>query len=94
MRGGGRARCAREEREGFGAAVGMAPDIDVLVLDEMISAVTTGMIPEARLLDFLRARPEHLEVVMTGRDVPESIAALAYYLSDIRALKHPYEQGI
>lgn len=89
-----RAQCAREQMEGFEAATGMAADIDVLVLDEMISAVTTGMVPEERLLDFLRARPGHLEVVMTGRDVPESIAALADYLSDIRAVKHPYEQGI
>lgn len=89
-----RAQCAEEQMNGFAKAVAMAPDIDVLVLDEMISAVTTGMIPEERLLDFLRDKPAKLEVVMTGRDVPKAIAALADYLSDIRAVKHPYEQGI
>lgn len=89
-----RAQCAREQTEGFEAAVGMAADIDVLVLDEMISAVTTGMVSEASLLEFLRNKPARLEVVLTGRDVPEPIAALADYLSEIRAVKHPYEQGI
>lgn len=89
-----RTRCAEEQMGGFETAVAMAPDIDMLVLDEMISAVTTGMIPEERLLGFLRAKPAGLEVVLTGRDVPESIAALADYLSDIRAVKHPYEQGV
>lgn len=89
-----RAQCAEEQMGGFEAAVAMAADIDVLVLDEMISAVTTGMVPEERLLGFLRARPAGLEVVMTGRDVPAAIAAMADYLSDIRAVKHPYEQGV
>ena len=89
-----RAQSAGEQAAGFETAVAMAAKLDLLVLDEMISAVTTGMIPEARLLDFLRNKPAGLEVVLTGRDVPESIAALADYLSDIRAVKHPYEQGI
>lgn len=89
-----RAQSAGEQMAGFEAAINMAADLDVLVLDEMISAVTTGMIPEVRLLAFLRGKPAGLEVVLTGRDVPESIAALADYLSDIRAVKHPYDQGI
>ena len=89
-----RAQCVQEQTAGFEAAVGMAADIDMLVLDEIISAVTTGMLPEARLLEFLRNKPDRLEVVMTGRDVPEPIAALADYLSEIKAVKHPYDQGV
>ncbi|MDL2271961.1 cob(I)yrinic acid a,c-diamide adenosyltransferase [Desulfovibrio sp. OttesenSCG-928-I05] len=89
-----REQCAREQMDGFEKALAMADSLDVLVLDEMISAVTTGMVPQDRLLDFLRTKPAKLEVVMTGRDVPEPIAALADYLSDIRAVKHPYDQGI
>jgi len=89
-----RAQCAEEQMAGFETAIAMAPDLDLLVLDEVISAVTTEMISEARLLDFLRNKPATLEVVLTGRDVPESIAALADYLSEIKAVKHPYEQGI
>lgn len=89
-----KAHSAREQMEGFEAAVALAPSLDVLVLDEMISAVTTGMIPEARLLDFLHTKPEGLEVALTGRDVPPAIAECADYLSDIKAVKHPYDKGV
>lgn len=89
-----RAQCAEESAAGFEAAAAMAENLDVLLLDEIISAVTTGMVPEARLLEFLRSKPAHLEVVLTGRDVPSDIAELADYLSDIKAVKHPYEKGI
>jgi cob(I)alamin adenosyltransferase len=89
-----RAQCAAEQTAGFETALGMATELDVLMFDEMISAVTTGMIPEASLLDFLRNKPARLEVVLTGRDVPAPIAELADYLSDIRAVKHPYDKGI
>lgn len=89
-----RAQCAEEQRSGFEAAVAMADSLDMLVLDEMISAVTTGMLPEALLLEFLRGKPAKLEVVLTGRDVPASIAELADYLSDIKAVRHPYDKGI
>ena len=41
---------------------------DVLVLDEATSACNYQMVSEAALLDFLRTRPEGLEVVLTGRD--------------------------
>ena len=89
-----RAQCAREQLSGFEAAEAMAANLDLLVLDEIISAVTTGMIPEERLLAFLRGKPAALEVALTGRDVPESVRELADYFSDIRAVKHPYEQGV
>lgn len=89
-----RAQCAEEQLAGFETALRMAENHDVLVLDEIVSAVTTGMIPEKRLLDFLRAKPVGLEVVMTGRDVPEAVAELADYLSDVGAVKHPYEKGV
>lgn len=89
-----RVQSAGEQRAGFDAAVAMAGDLDLLVLDEIISAVTTGMVPEDKVLEFLRGKPAGLEVVLTGRDVPEAISVMADYLSDIRAVKHPYEQGV
>lgn len=89
-----REQSSGEQIAGFDAATAMADELDMLVLDEIISAVTTGMVPEERVVSFLRTKPATLEVVLTGRDVPETIKELADYLSDIRMVKHPYEQGI
>ncbi len=89
-----KARCAREQREGFERAVALAESVDLLVLDEIISAMTTGMVPEEDVVSFLKTRPSALEVVLTGRDVPQKIRDMADYFSDIKAVKHPYDQGI
>ena len=66
----------------------------MLVLDEIMAAMNYGMVPEDAVLEFLQNRPENLEVVLTGRDPSERIAAEADYISEMRKLRHPYEKGI
>lgn len=68
--------------------------IDLLILDEVLDAVNTGMLPEFELLEFLRSRPPGLEVVLTGRDPSAEVLALADYISDIHSVRHPYDRGI
>ncbi len=66
---------------------------DVLFLDEIVYAIRTGMADEERLVRFLEEKPEKLEVIMTGQDPGERLAALTDYHSEIRALKHPFRNG-
>ena len=66
----------------------------LLVLDEAMSACTTGMIGEPRLLELLAGKPEGLEVVLTGRGPSDALVDAADYVTDMRKVKHPYEQGI
>jgi len=65
----------------------------LLVLDEIIGAVFMEQISEELIVDFLKNKPENLEVVMTGRDAPESFVELADYVSEIRKVKHPFDKG-
>ena len=67
---------------------------DMLILDEAMGALSTGMLDEKLLMDFLKNRPEHIEVVMTGRNPGAQLLELADYVSDIRNVKHPYDKGI
>ncbi len=69
-------------------------DARLLVLDEVISSYNHKLLPQKRLLEFLQHKPAGLEVVLTGRQPAPELAALADYLSDIRKIKHPYDQGI
>ena len=71
-----------------------AGDVDLLVLDEAVSACNTGLIPEERLAAFLAGRPETLEVVLTGRDPSARLLALADYVTEMRKIKHPYDSGV
>lgn len=71
-----------------------AKDYEILVMDEFAAAFAHGLIPQERALEFLRERPESLEVVLTGRNPDDRICELADYISEIHAVKHPFGQGI
>ncbi len=69
-------------------------DYDVVVLDEIVYIVTEGVLPEEDFLEFLDERPADTELVLTGRDFPESIIERADYVSEIKREKHPFERGV
>lgn len=71
-----------------------ANQFDLVLLDEVIPAVTSGLLDINSLLDFLNHRPEGLEVVLTGRNPPPELMNTADYVSEIKMVKHPYEKGI
>ncbi len=68
--------------------------IDLLILDEIMAAITTGMVEEAAVVRFLEQKPEHLEVVLTGRNPSKGLVELADYVSEIQAVKHPFTEGV
>jgi len=69
-------------------------NIDVLVLDEIISACECGLFPESTLIKFLRHMPKNLEVILTGHNPSEELLKMADYITEMKKLKHPYDQGI
>jgi len=69
--------------------------IDLLVLDEALYALNSGLIvPEelSFLLDAATNSGTHL--VLTGRDLPEWLKDRADLVSEIHMLKHHFEQNI
>ncbi|MBI1912864.1 MAG: cob(I)yrinic acid a,c-diamide adenosyltransferase [Deltaproteobacteria bacterium] len=67
--------------------------VDLLVLDEIMSAINGGWIAESDLIDFLNNRPPHLEVVLTGRNAPFELVKIADYVTEMLKIKHPYDHG-
>ncbi|MFR6496163.1 MAG: cob(I)yrinic acid a,c-diamide adenosyltransferase [Ruminococcus sp.] len=55
----------------------------MLVLDELLSCITCGFLPEQLVLDFLENRPEALEVVITGRDPSAALLERADYVTEM-----------
>lgn len=66
----------------------------LLVMDEFMSAYNFGMLDKEMALNFLREKPDNLEVVLTGRDPAPELIELADYVSEICKRKHPFDQGI
>ncbi len=67
---------------------------DVLILDEVMGAIHNKLIDEEQICEVIRNKPEQMEVILTGRNVPDSIAELADYVSEIVPRKHPIDKGI
>lgn len=72
---------------------GLQPGV-LLVLDEILAAYNQGMVNRQELLDFLKERPEGLEIALTGRDPAPEVSCLADYETVMGMGKHPYRQGI
>lgn len=93
MTPGERADCAGDCARILCEAAERAKGADMLILDEICAAVNLGMLKESDVTAAISALPSRVEIVMTGRDAPEALAARADYLSEIRAVRHPYDQG-
>jgi cob(I)alamin adenosyltransferase len=68
--------------------------LDLLILDEIMAAVTTGMVALKEVIELIKNKPGELEIVLTGRNAPAELVELADYVSDIKKVKHPLEKGI
>lgn len=89
-----REECREGQQRCFTSVCREAASYDLVILDEIFAAVATGMIGKEQLLGLIRDKPASAELVLTGRDAPEDIVALADYVSEIRAVKHPYDRGL
>ena len=69
-------------------------DIDMFVLDECLGAIEAGLFDDKLIVEFLKTKPEHLEVVLTGRYPTDELVELADYVSRIDKVKHPYDKGV
>jgi cob(I)alamin adenosyltransferase len=66
----------------------------VVILEEANIAVKYGLISESELEDLILSKPPELELVITGRDATDRIIALADLVTEMRAVKHYYENGV
>ncbi len=71
-----------------------AGEIDLLVLDEVMSAVNGGWIDQFDLIGFLDEKPAGLEVALTGRDAPPELVQMADYVTEMLKIKHPFDSGV
>ena len=86
----------RMAREGFELAkqVVEEKEYQMLILDEINVAVDYGLLPLQEVLDFLRSCPRDMEIVCTGRYAPRELIDLADLVSEVKEVKHHFQQGV
>jgi cob(I)alamin adenosyltransferase len=67
---------------------------DVVVLDEITYAMTWGWIATQEVVATIGSRPQHVSVVVTGRDAPAEIVELADTVTEHANVKHAFDDGV
>ncbi len=67
---------------------------DVLILDEINTAVALGLVDIADVLALVKEKPTKLNIILTGRNVHRDLIDIADMVTEMRSLKHPYDNGL
>lgn len=67
---------------------------DLILMDEIIYTIRATLLDEEIVLTYLKNKPESLEVVLTGNAPSNALLEVADYVSEIKKIKHPYDQGL
>lgn len=76
------------------AAVIAAGEHTLVVLDEITYPVSWGWIDVEAVVEAITNRPEHVNVVLTGRNAHERLIEIADTVSEINVVKHAYQHGV
>jgi cob(I)alamin adenosyltransferase len=64
-------------------------EYSLVVLDELSLAINFGLIPQDEVLRFLELRPNHVDIILTGPDMPEALLDVADQITEIRRSHRP-----
>ncbi len=66
---------------------------DMIVLDEINTAVSLDLLEIAQVIDLVSTKPARVHLVLTGRDARPELIEIADMVTEMRSVKHPYDKG-
>jgi len=69
-------------------------EYDIVVLDEINVVLNLGMLKTDEVIDMIRNKPMHVELILTGRYAPAKVISVADLVTEMREVKHPYAKGV
>ncbi|MEO5356662.1 MAG: cob(I)yrinic acid a,c-diamide adenosyltransferase [Nitrospirae bacterium YQR-1] len=83
-------------REGFNEikSVLLSGHYQVVVLDEINTAVSAGLIEPDAVISLIHSKPESVELILTGRGAGEDVIACADLVTECREIKHYYNSAV
>ena len=69
----------------------LSGDEDIIVLDEFTYAMHYGWVPVSEVVDTLQRRSDTMHVIITGRYAPQELVDYADLVTEMKLIKHPYE---
>lgn len=89
-------RAADIAREAWSAAKSRIAggEHDLVVLDEITYPMNWGWIPTGDVVEAIKTRPGHVNVIVTGRDAPDAIVEAADTVTEMVKARHAFDAGI
>jgi cob(I)alamin adenosyltransferase len=75
-------------------AVMVSEEYDLVIVDEINYCIHRELIPLERAIRLVEQRPEKVELVFTGRYASDSLIERAGVVTEMRKIKHHFDQGI
>ena len=70
------------------------PDLKFLLLDELNIVLSYEYLPAAEVIETLQSKRDDLHVVVTGRGALPAMIEIADLVTEMKEIKHPFQQGI
>jgi len=67
---------------------------DILILDEVLGALSNKLISEEQVKALITLKPDNMELILTGRNAPQSIIDMADLVTEMKQVKHYFNNGI
>lgn len=72
----------------------LSGQFDMIIMDEVSYPLNHDWILLSEVIDTIQRRPEGMHLILTGRDMPQQLNAMADLVTEMTEIKHPYQQGI
>ena len=69
-------------------------ECNMLIIDEIMAVLKNKFLSEEEVLELLNMSNEEMEIVLTGRDVPQVLVERADLVTEMKLIKHYYNKGI
>ena len=67
--------------------------IDLVILDEITYLLNDGILNQTELLQIIENRPSEMHIILTGRNAGSELIEAADLVTEMREIKHPYQNG-
>jgi len=68
-------------------------EYDIVILDEVNVALDLKLIKTEKVVELMKSKPRHVELVLTGRYAPKEIIEIADLVTEMKEIKHPFNKG-
>lgn len=72
----------------------MSDKWDIVVADEIVGAVSSGVLLLSKAVNLINEKPERLDLVLTGHHAMQKLIDKADLVTEMKEIKHPFKTGI